>query len=55
MAVFMADMRDPQVAQKLQKIALFLEKMLKIGGFETFWPKSWDICSPAEIRAPNGA
>ena len=37
------------VAQKLQKIALFLEKMLKIGGFETFWPKSWDICEVSHV------
>jgi len=37
-------MGDMRAAQKLQKIAVFLRKLLKIGGFERFSPKSWDIC-----------
>jgi len=31
------------MCKKLQKIALFSRKLLKIGGFERFYPNSWDI------------
>jgi len=39
-------------AQKLQKIAVFLGKSLKIGGFEQFQPKSWDIYTRPHV-CPN--
>jgi len=41
----MGDIREITRAQKLQKIHIFLEKYAKTGGFQRFYPKSWDICA----------
>jgi len=37
------------LAQKLQKIELFLRKVAIYAYFRQFWPKSWEICGSSHV------